>query len=981
MSSVKKCKKQEKSIYQEYFDIVESSISKYGKDTIVLIMVGDFYELYEYVDENNKRFGADLGIICEITDFIKTKKNKEKESSMKNPFMTGAPIRSVSKIINKCLKRNYTIVIIEQTSPPPKPSREITQIITPSTYINEIEINNNYLMVIYIEINSALNTKKNNYSCSLTAIDVLSNELIFYEIHCDDINEALNEITRFYMFYNPIELVIYEISNSKTQTTKISNSINLKYNQCVKKYYNIDPNFEKVKYQNLVFNKVYKNDGLLSPIENLNLEKYHYSRICLVITFEYIFQRNEKLLYSINKPEYYGNSQYMTLFNNAQYQLNIIDNNTPDTNNSSYNSLNDVINHCITPMGKRYLKNRLCNPYTNYDTIQNYYDLTEKMIENGKTDNVRLLLKSVYDLQKLFRKLVIKYITPSELYKVYISLKNTLEIIVLLNETNIKPDVEKLFNNKNVEMLKESIKYLEDTFYIEKFHQITLTDLTNSIYKRGVYSDIDELQINISSGDDVLEKIAQRFREFDENIDVSIENKSKGKKEDIGYFVKTKLKPGLVLKEKLKDMGTFKLDDFCEIKYNDINFKELKSEMRMTFLKLNTQSDQITECKLKLNKLCGQYYKEDIKKWYDDYDGMFGDLLKFVVKVDYVCNNVYVSNKFHYCKPELVKSDESNINAFGLRHAIIERLIDTEYVENDIIMDEKNTAMIVFGLNSSGKSSLIKSICLAIVMAQSGLYVPCTHFKYSIFKKLMVRLSSADNLFKGQSSFVVEISELDIIFKNMDKNTLLVLDEAMRGTEVDSALSLSSSCIMYFLSKKSKFVYAGHLHKIIEFKSIKNAIDSGLLKLYHLTVEITNDNIIFNRKLKKGMIEDTCYGLKIANHIFKNESIKDMANEFKNELLQMNGYDTHLVSTKRSLYNNNMYVDGCSICGSNKDLQVHHIIEQASFINDINKNNFKVLKNDMNNIVSLCSKCHNDEHHKKLSITKKTMSIKGVVLE
>ena len=293
-------------------------------------------------------------------------------------------------------------------------------------------------------------------------------------------------------------------------------------------------------------------------------------------------------------------------------------------------------------------------------------------------------------------------------------------------------------------------------------------------------------------------------------------------------------------------------------------------------------------------------------------------------------------------------------------------------------MDEKNSSMIVFGLNSSGKSSLIKSVCLAIIMAQSGLFVPCSNFKYSIFKKLMVRLSSSDNLFKAQSSFVVEISELDIIFKNMDKNTLLVLDEAMRGTETDSALALSASCIMYFLSKKSKFIYAGHLHKIIEFKSIKNAIDTELLKLYHLTVEITDDNIIFNRKLKKGMITDTCYGLKIANHIFKNDTIKDMANEFKNELL---GFDGHLVSTKRSLYNNNMYVDNCSICGSKQDLQVHHIIEQASFINDVDKNNFKVLKNDMNNIVSLCSKCHNDEHHKKISIKKKTMSMRGIVLE
>lgn len=980
MSAIKKCNK--KSIYEEYFDIVESSISKYGKDTIVLIMIGDFYELYEYVDENNKRFGANLDVICEITDFIKTKKNKEKESSMKNPFMTGAPIRSVSKIINKCLKRNYTIVIIEQTSESPKPTREITQIISPSMYIDEIEKDNKFLMIIYVEINNSLNTKKKNYSCGLTAIDCLTNELIFYEIHCDDINECLNEITRFYMFYDPKELVIYEINNSKTNDIKISNCINLKYNQCVKKYYSIDPNYEKPKYQNLVFNKVYKNDGLLSPIENLNLEKYHYSRISLVITFEYIFQRNEKLLYSIKNPVYYGDSDYMILYNNAQYQLNIIDNNNPDINNFSFNSLNDVINCCITPMGKRYLKNRLCNPYTNYEIIKNYYDLSEKMIKNGKTENVRILLKSVYDLQKLFRKLIIKHITLNELFKIYVSIKNCLEIITLLNDTNIKSDIEKLFNNNNVETLKNSIEYLEKTFYIENFHQMTLNDLSNSIYKKGIYKDIDLIQSNISNGDDVLDKIADRFREFDETIDISIENKTKGKKTDIGYFLRTKLKDGIKLKKLLENMGSFKLDDFCEINYEDINFKELKSEMRITFLKLNNESDQIAECKTELNKLCRNYYIRDIKKWYDGYEIMFSNLLKYIIKIDYVCNNVYVSNKYHYSKPEIVKSEESFLESKELRHPIIERLIDYQYIGNDIIMDEKNNGQIIYGINSSGKTSVMRSLGIAIIMSQSGMYVACDYFKFSIFKKLFVRISGNDDMFRALSSFTLEISEMNNIYNDIDNNSIILCDELCKGSEITSSTAIVAASIMFLLEKKARFIITSHLHELLNLNKIKQAVDNLFLKIYHLSVDIDkDDNIKFNRKLQNGSGLSS-YGLLVAKNMIKNNNIIDMAYEFKNEILKMDGINTNIVNSKISRYNNNFYVNMCSICNSTEKLEVHHILQQKNFNNDgFNNENLKILKDSESNLAVLCQKCHDDLHGGKIKIKRKVKTSKGVIFE
>ena len=228
--------------------------------------------------------------------------------------------------------------------------------------------------------------------------------------------------------------------------------------------------------------------------------------------------------------------------------------------------------------------------------------------------------------------------------------------------------------------------------------------------------------------------------------------------------------------------------------------------MRMTFLKLNTQSDQITEYKLKLNKLCGQYYKEDIKKWYNENENMFGDLLKFLVKVDYVCNNVYVSNKYHYCKPTLVKDRDSFIEAKSLRHPIIERIIDNEYISHDISMDEKNTGILIFSVNSAGKSSLMKALALCVIQAQCGMYT-AGDIVYSVFKKLFTRISTGDNLFKNMSSFTLELSDLNTIYSNCDKYSLVIGDEISASSEQISGTSLVASSLLFLLEKRIHFLF------------------------------------------------------------------------------------------------------------------------------------------------------------------------------
>ena len=940
-----------KLIFEEYYDVHADCVLKYGSNVVVFMMIGDFYELYSY-----KENGPNLMVLTDIMDIVLTRKNNDKELSYNNPNMAGFQIYSLNKYVSKLLKHNYTIIIIDQNKNGSEISREITQIISPSTNIDDITLDNKYLMVFYIEINNLLSSKKCAYSCGLTAIDCLSNNVIVYELNCNDIYYFLNEITRFYMSYVPEELIIYEINNSNVKDEMIYKNINFVKDQYYKIYTQVNYNYTKIKYQNKFFEKVYNNGKFVASIEKLNLHNYNYLRISLIISLEFLNQRNSNILLKIKKPCYYNDDTYMKLYNNAQHQLNIIDSDVKN-NSISYNSLNDVVNQCITPMGKKYLKERLCQPYINYKTIYDYYNFTELLIQNNIYNDIRELLKGIYDLQKLFRKLIIKYLKPTEFIRIIISLKNAYDLIAKFLKTDIKQYINDIFTESDMIELKNIINTINNTFDIDQLTKCDLSKLQTSIYKKEIHPDIDKLQNSLTLGNECIDVIESSFKIYDDKVTVKYTKKSKT---DRGYYVKLPLKNGIRLRDKIEKEGFVNINE-CKVNFDDLEFKELKNEIRIKFLSLNDQSNDIELIKEKMSKLCFKYYKEETKELYTSNEFLFDKLIKLIIKMDYVANNAYISNKFHYSKPILNDNKDSYIDSKKIRHPIIERLIDHEYVPNDIILNNENTGIMLYSLNSAGKSSLMKTVGLCLIMAQCGLFVPSIHFEYSIFNSLFTRITSQDNLFKGQSSFIVELVEMDIIFTYSNKNSLVIGDEICRGTEVLSANSLVASSITYLLSKNVKFLFATHLHDIPKLKKIK---EFNNLKFFHLSVDIDdNNNIQFNRNLTQGIGRKN-YGLLVASHVLHNKDIINEAHEFKNELLLLQGINSKILSDKKSIYNNNVYVDKCELCGSNEKLEVHHILQQKDFNNGYHKNKqkFHILKDDEHNLMVLCLKCHDVMH-------------------
>lgn len=980
------------NIHEEYLQIYEKHIAKYGPKTIVLMQVGSFHECYA-----TETRGPNLFMISDILNIVCTRKDKSvTKIDEKNPFMLGFISVSLNKYLKMLIDNQFTVVVIDQVTPAPNPQRAITGIYSPSTYIDNVSVENKYLMTLYFETNSALKSTKSNISVGMCAIDTSTGQVYWYEAHGSGIineNESWEEAQRFYHFFRPVELVVYQIDNtiqgnlSQTKSINLNERIDLLPNQIMLSYSKINPEFGKINYQSKMLKKVYPNCGMESPIIIFNLEKHPFATIALTNTFEYIHQHNENLIKELKEPQYFNEHKYMILGNNAQYQLNVIDYYNWDKIDSKFHSLNAVINNCSTPMGKRTLKQRLCAPFTDSNTINKYYELTELMMKFNLWEDIRGYLKEISDLDKLFRKLSIKFIQPYELYSIYKSLQNAGRIIEILLKSDFKKNLLEMFNKNQIKQLEKLMNQIEDKFEIEILKISNLVEIKNSFYQKGVYNVIDNLVEQIESGIGVVEKLSKLLEETIPDISLKIKHNSND-----GYYLTTSKIRGEKLQSELKKQKKiFKLGN-KEIKYDELDFKYLKDTTKISYPGLSDHSDEIEELYLLLDTKIKEHFYLDCSEWYISNNKVLTNLINMIVQLDLITNNAYTSIKYHYTKPILknnnfyeetdtnteINLSESYIYAKNLRHPIIERIIDYEYVPHDVKLDNKTMGNMIYGVNSCGKSSLMKAIGTSLIMAQCGMYVPADSFEYGIFDSLYTRISGNDNLFKGHSSFIIEMNELRTILKKANSKSLIIGDEICRGTEYLSANAIVASTILKLIDLGAKFLFATHLHELVGIEKIKSL---NMIKFYHLSVEKNGDELIFNRKLVEGTGEQI-YGITIAQYILDDPIFISKAIELKNELLEKSGTNTKLVSDKKSLYNKEIYMDNCTICGSTDKLEAHHINMQKDYILDnnglINNKKKHILKDSKANLIVLCSECHDNLHNKNFTIDGLVKTSNGV---
>jgi DNA mismatch repair protein MutS len=916
------------SLYDEYESYVLKYKQEYGNKTVVLYQCGSFYEVYSCGDDN-----VNIKEISELLNIQISRRNKAiQEVNRSNTLMCGFPEYTLNKM-NILVDNNYTVIVVSQITPPPKPKRAVTQIISPGTRIENNNFETNNLISIYFD---------NNINIGISIIDISTGVSNVGEIPAkiNDPTYSLDELYRIFNIYNPREIILFGNPPETMTYEYIVNYLDIQ-NKYVHDKINIFPQeYTKLSFQNDFLRKIYNNHGLLSPIEYIDMERMQLATISFIMLLQFAYNHNENILQKIQLPDQLYKDQKLVISSNSIKQLNL-------------NELSVILNTCETACGKRYFKERILNPLMDSSELNKNYDNIDFMLQNNKFINIRKYLSNVYDIQRLFRRIQLKTLHPADCLQIITSCEN----ICLINENN------HIINN----YCKDIIKAFDilDTNEISKYH---LDNISSNFFKVGIFNDIDTLQ-------NELNKYKTFFNDFIIFLNKDNFFKYEYNERDGHYLIITSKRFNEIKNEIYKLV--FKWNNEFIIHCKDVSHKNVSNSsncIKIIHPIFNDIGNIISNLQKQLNIKLLDKFNEIINNISIQFSTYFEIISKYVAENDYNASCAFNAFNFKYTRPTIDTSDhDSYAQIKELRHPIVEKIQNNiQYIANDVEIGIDTTGILLYGINSAGKSTLMKSIGIAIIMAQAGMFVPCNSMKFIPYKQIFTRIVSGDDIMKGQSTFTVEVLEIRNILKRADQYTLVIGDELCCGTESISALSIVTTGIVELSKKKSSFIFATHLHDLTKISYVKNI---NTLKVFHLSVyyDEKSNKLIYNRKLTEGQ-GNTLYGLEVCKSIGLSKEFIDIANEVRKELL---GIESNLLSSKKSNYNSDKFISVCEICNAKCD-EVHHIKEQKLADKNGYIGNFN--KNEKFNLLCVCHKCHDDIHNNKYKINGYVQTDNGIQL-
>lgn len=900
------------SLYKDYIKLYNHYKEKYNKIAL-LYEVGTFYEMYgldnEKIKEGNpKQLSSDLNIIL-------TRANKKKSKiSDENPLLTGFPSNSLDNYVKKLIDLNYTVIVYSQNE---HKKRVLDKIISPGTFIDTVDQDELYISSIYAI------TYTDKLEINLSIMDLSTGKTFGYCI-IDEYKKTIEKVSKLLHSSFQCKEIILNMDLEK--------ELDLEKN-IIHKNKIINKIFLKQSFQNEFLKKIFPNHGDISPIEYINLERYPNLIVSFIILFNFAYEHDEHIIDKIYKPSINNIEEnlFLTYHTIDQLQINNVD--------SKNKSLFDIINFTNTKGGKRLLKQQLLSPFTNPDKMKYKYNDIELLLSNYELYEKHL--KNIADLDRLHKKLFLSKLQPNEFILLDASYRSVLEIL------KHKP-LAKNIKSSSISKFQDMMKSYNTYFNKDILNKFNIDNMDKPILNPSQDGNMDELSKKIN---DTWDKFHNYRHELSFLVDENDKDiiKWEKTKENGYYFVTTSKRFNTFLKDK-KDYKFETKIQTSSIKLTNFYIKELSDDI-ITF----------TNNLIEYNK---SIYINFLKNITNEYQYILKNISSYISYLDVIVSNAKLATLYNYCKPIIENSAYSFIDAKNIRHPIIERIYEDEkFVGNDVYIGKEVNGMLIYGVNGSGKSALLKSIGLCTILAQCGFYVPASSFKFYPYNNIITKISMYDNIYKNQSTFACEMSDLRQMLEYGNEYTLILADELCSGTETFSAIALVSASIIQLSKCKANFIFTTHLHQLKEVELIQKLNN---IKIFHLSIDIKDGNIIYGREIKEGYGSDN-YGIEIAKQLCvgNNEFIKNAISIRR----KITNKPEEILTTKQSKYNKDVYMDKCGKCGVNYSggsltrLHTHHKEHQAW----ADKNNMinGYHKNRKSNLIVLCEKCHNEEHSHK----------------
>jgi DNA mismatch repair protein MutS len=858
----------------------------------------------------------------------------------------------------------------------------------------------------------------------LAVIDIYTGKTHLYETKENFVPSSLatcmDNVERYISIYNPSECIFIGTEVEEGLLRELANYANIQ-SKCMLHLYAFDNNgdgdsYEKIRkcekqtYQREVLQTFYAVENFDAFYESFLPHTLATQSFCYLLDF--VFQHNPSLVKKIDEPIFEHNADRLLLANHSLKQLNILDDTHATDYKGRYSSVETFLNQCATPMGRRRFSHLLLNPITNPDILNRRYEIMEHTLSNfANLENwLPNRLQSFKDNGKIFRLIVSKRVTPKQLVFLYQNVKTTLDIATRLKEENpILHDYcvsNQKTQKRNVSIACQTIQSFFDMHLtIEVCSSIDVTtNFDAHIFLKKVDTPLDNLITSWTQSMDQLNAIASFLSQEMLHIESSSSTSKKKKAEhsigttdyvklyetEKGFLslIATKKRTELLKKSTQKKVSipihgsstsTYEFD-LSAVTFSAQNGSNNAIQSPQIDALCQTCQQRKQEINERMNTVYMHTFLPSLEAYQEDIDCIFS----YITELDVLYTKCAVAKKYHYCRPTLGSSQEKDPGSFfeatGVRHLLIEQIQkDEAYVVNDLALysnkrektektektdnkEETLNGVLLYGTNAVGKTSFIRSIGICIVLAQAGMFVPCKSFIYKPYKAIYTRILGNDNLFKGLSSFAVEMMELRTLLKHADAYSLVLGDELCSGTESISAKSIFVAGVESLHSKHASFIFATHLHEIVDYEELK---DMKGVKCMHMAVTYDRslDRLVYNRKLVDGA-GSNMYGLEVCKSLHMPADFLTRANELR---MKYNPEYGSLLNIKQSHYNAQKLMGLCELCNHKRGQEVHHIAEQSRAEEDgyiVEDDGTVFHKNRRFNLLSLCADCHKEIHRK-----------------
>lgn len=767
------------------------------KDCILMYRLGDFYEM----------FFDDAMIASKVLEITLTGRDCGQEERAP---MCGVPFHSVDSYIAKLVENGYTVAICEQVENPAEAKgivkRDVIRVVTPGTIMDT----------------AALDDKKNNFLCSLCIsgknaglafVDITTGEVSANEFSGDDLKiQILNEIGR----YNPAEIIV---NLEAHEDVDFMGLINDKFGCKIRNFYNWSFEFDNAAER-------VKNSFGSGASETLLEKRFAVSALGALILFLEETQKTE--IPNLRAVEMTDRSEFMGLDIYSIRNLELLE---TLRDKKKKGSLLAVLDKTKTSMGSRLLRKWIIMPLVNCAKIQNRHKavgelLAEPMVREEFSEN----LKSVQDIERIIGKIAYKTANCKDLLALAASFEKLPQIKAGLGKCRAGVLAE-------LERQTDDLADIRDMIIASVNPDAPISLREGNLIRDGFNAEIDARREIMKNGVEWIRNFAEEEKEK-----TGIKNIKVGYNRVFGYYLE------------ISKLNTAEVPDYFVRKQTLSNCERyITPQIKETEEKIVEAESQIVNMEYEM--FC--QIRETVAAQIDRVQ----KTAHAVAVLDVLCSFAEVAEARHYVMPDMNMSDKIVIK--DGRHPVVESISrKTGFIPNDTELDcGENQIAIITGPNMAGKSTYMRQTALIVLMAQVGSFVPASSAQIGIVDSIFTRVGASDDLSAGQSTFMVEMSEVAYILDSATEKSLVILDEIGRGTSTYDGLSIAWAVVEYIADKRkcgAKTLFATHYHELTE---LEDRIQS--VKNYCIAVKKNGDDITFLRKIIRGGA-DGSYGIEVA---------------------------------------------------------------------------------------------------------------------